>query len=86
MVAAAVINEPSLTAARASCRVLANNFAYTGKAWLPGGWYAMADWVAPRDGSRRRDAAVWAHQPANHARSGEVLDKYPRLRRACSRA
>jgi NitT/TauT family transport system substrate-binding protein len=81
-VAAAVINEPSLVASQACCRVLANNFQSVGNVWQLNSWYATADWIAKnQDLAHRfalamREAAVWANNPANHAKSGEILNKY----------
>jgi NitT/TauT family transport system substrate-binding protein len=81
-VAAAVINEPSLTASQTCCRVLANLFASIGKEWQLNAWYATADWVlknpqlARRFAQAIREAALWGNRPANHARSGEILNKY----------
>ena len=81
-VAAAVINEPSLAAADACCRVLANNFQAVGNTWQLNTWYASADWIAKNgDAARRvalalREAAVWGNKPENHARSAEILAKY----------
>ena len=82
-VAAAVINEPSLTAAvQSCCRVLANNFQSVGNVWQLNAWYASADWVAKNPALARkfaqamREAAQWANKPENHAKSGEILNKY----------
>jgi NitT/TauT family transport system substrate-binding protein len=95
-VAAAVINEPSLTASQTCCRVLANNFTSIGNRWLINAWYANGDWIAKNpDLARRfalaiREAATWANDPKNHVRSGEILNAYtpfpadllPRMNRA----
>jgi NitT/TauT family transport system substrate-binding protein len=81
-VAAAVINEPSLTASQSCCRVLANNFASIGNLWQLNAWYASGDWIAKNpDLARRfalamRETAIWANKPENHARSGEILNTY----------
>lgn len=81
-IAAAVINEPSLVASQSCCRVLANNFQSVGNVWQLNSWYASADWIAKnQDLAHRfalamREAAVWANNPANHAKSGEILNKY----------
>jgi NitT/TauT family transport system substrate-binding protein len=82
-VAAAVINEPALVASTQSCcRVLANNFSSVGNIWQLNAWYANADWVAKNPALARkfaqamREAAIWANNPANHAKSGEILSKY----------
>jgi NitT/TauT family transport system substrate-binding protein len=82
VIAAAVINEPSLVASQSCCRVLANNFQSIGNVWQLNSWYASADWIAKNpDLAHRfalaiREAAVWANNPANHAKSGEILAKY----------
>ena len=82
-VAAAVINELALAAALQSCcRVLANSFASIGSAWQINMWYALNDWVtknpdlAHRFSLAMHEAAVWANNPANHAKSAEILNKY----------
>jgi NitT/TauT family transport system substrate-binding protein len=83
VVAAAVINEPSLVASVGTCcRVLANNFQSIGNTWQLNTWYANADWVAKNPALAHnfalaiREAAVWANNPANHEKSGEILNKY----------
>jgi NitT/TauT family transport system substrate-binding protein len=81
-VAAAVVNEPSLVASQNCCRVLANNFQSVGNVWQLNAWYASADWVGKNPALARkfaqamREAAQWANNPANHAKSGEILGKY----------
>jgi NitT/TauT family transport system substrate-binding protein len=81
-IAAAVINEPSLVASQSCCRVLANNFQSIGNVWQLNSWYATADWIAKnpdlahRFALAMRETAVWANNPANHAQSGAILDKY----------
>jgi NitT/TauT family transport system substrate-binding protein len=81
-VAAAVINEPALVASQSCCRVLANNFASVGNTWQLNAWYSTADWVAKNPvlahkfAQAMREAAVWGNNPANHAKSGEILSKY----------
>ncbi len=81
-VAAAVINEPSLVASQSCCRVLGNNFQSVGNTWQLNVWYSSADWLAKNAALARkfaqamREAAVWANNPANHAKSGEILNKY----------
>lgn len=81
-VAAAVINEPSLVASQSCCRVLANNFQSVGNVWQLNAWYTTADWAAKNPALARkfaqamREAAQWANNPANHAKSGEILAKY----------
>jgi NitT/TauT family transport system substrate-binding protein len=82
-VAAAVINEPALVASTSSCcRVLANNFTSVGNTWQLNAWYSNADWVAKNPALAHKfaqaihEAAIWANNPANHAKSGEILSKY----------
>jgi len=82
-VAAAVVNEPALAAALATCcRVLANSFQSLGNAWQINEWYALNDWVTKNPDLARKfsmaihEAAVWANNPANHAKSAEILNKY----------
>ena len=81
-VAAAVINEPALVASQSCCRVLANLFTSVGNTWQLNAWYATPDWVAKNPALAHkfaqaiREAAIWANNPANHAKSGEILSKY----------
>jgi NitT/TauT family transport system substrate-binding protein len=81
-VAAAVINEPSLVASQSCCHVIGNNFASIGSTWQLNAWYASSDWIAKNpDLAKRfvqamRETAIWANNPANHTKSGEILDKY----------
>ena len=81
-VAAAVISEPTLTASKACCRVLANNFERVGKEWLLTGYYASPDWLAKNPDVAKRfvaaikETAQWANKPANRPQSGVYLDKY----------
>jgi NitT/TauT family transport system substrate-binding protein len=82
-VAAAVINEPALVAStQTCCRVLANNFTSVGNTWQLNAWYSNADWVTKNPALAHNfaqaihEAAIWANNPANHAKSGEILSKY----------
>jgi NitT/TauT family transport system substrate-binding protein len=81
-VSAAIINEPSLTAARNCCRVVGNIFGGIGKEWLLSSWYTTPDWYAKNPAVAKnfvaaiREASQWGSNPANHARSGDILNKY----------
>jgi NitT/TauT family transport system substrate-binding protein len=82
IVAAAVINEPSLTASQSCCRVLGNNFASIANVWQLSGWYTTTDYatknpdLVKRFALALRETAQWANKPENHARSGEILNTY----------
>ena len=82
-VAAAVINEPALAASITSCcRVLANTFLSVAPVWQVNTWYASNDWIAKNPDLAHKfalaihEAAAWGNNPANHAKSGEILYKY----------
>ena len=81
-VSAAIINEPSLTASRSCCRVVGNIFGGIGREWLLSAWYTTPEWVAKNPAVAKnfvaamREASQWGSNPANHARSGEILNKY----------
>ena len=81
-VSAAIINEPSLTAARNCCRVVGNIFGGLGKEWLLSAWYTTPDWIAKNPAVAKnfiaamREAAEWGSNPANYAKSGEILNHY----------
>ena len=95
-VAAAVINEPALTASRSCCHVIGNPFASVGKEWFITGWFADANWIQKNPDVAKRfvqaihETALWANDPANHAQSAEILNKYtpfpPALRDRVTRA
>ena len=95
-VAGAVINEPALTASQTCCRAIGNIFASVAPEWMLGAWYATPDWIAKNPDLAKkfvqamREAAIWGNNPANHQRSGEILNMYtpfppdilPRMTRA----
>jgi len=82
-VAGAVCGEPFITAGSADARVLALVHESLGKRFMTGGWLASAAWVKANPQIARRFAAAiyetarWAN--ANHARSGEILERYAKI-------
>jgi NitT/TauT family transport system substrate-binding protein len=81
-VAAAIINEPNLTAAEGCCRILGNIFAGIGQEWLIGALYTTQDWYAKNPAVAKhliaaiREASQWGNDPAHHVRSAQILNKY----------
>jgi ABC-type nitrate/sulfonate/bicarbonate transport system substrate-binding protein len=81
-VAAAIINEPNLTASRDCCRTIGNIFGGIGQEWLLSGWYTTSDWLAKNPVVAKnfiaavREAALWGNNPANHSKSGEILNAH----------
>lgn len=81
-IAAATIQEPSLTPALETTRELADPFDAFGKVTQISAWFAKEDWVkanpdvAKRFVAAMHDTAVWANNPANHEKSGAILQKY----------
>jgi NitT/TauT family transport system substrate-binding protein len=82
---AAYVAEPFFTVARKDVRVLGYAHNAVAKQFLQSAWFTTATWAAAHpDAVRRfaaamRDAAQWANQRNNHARSGEILAKYAKL-------
>jgi NitT/TauT family transport system substrate-binding protein len=95
-VAGATTTEPNLAAALDDVRVLGYVYDAIGNPLQVSGWFATEDWVrANTDVARRfvaalHEAAVWGNNPANHAASAAILQKYtpfssdllPRMHRA----
>jgi NitT/TauT family transport system substrate-binding protein len=85
-VAAAIISEPSLTAALSSdVRIFAKVFDAIAPRFLIAGWYTTREWYAKNSALAGRFAGVtyqtarWANRPANRAKSGEILAKYSKI-------
>lgn len=81
-VAAAVSNEPSLTASLDEVRELGYPYDAIGNGIQVTAWCATEEWVRTNADLARRfvnaihETAVWANNPANHAASGAILLKY----------
>ena len=81
-VAAAVTNEPSLTASLDEVRPLGYPYDAIGNGVQVTAWCATEEWVrangdvAKRFVSAIHEAAVWANNPQNHPASGAILLKY----------
>jgi NitT/TauT family transport system substrate-binding protein len=81
-IAAAQDGEPNVTAAGDDVRVLASTYAAVGKQVQATAWCASPDWVRANPESAKRfaaaihDAAVWADDPRNHARSAAILQQW----------
>lgn len=82
-VAAALISEPSLTAAQPDVRTLGKAYDGIAKEFMISGWFTTRDLAAQRSDALRRftaaiyGAARWAN--ANHEQSGAILAKYAKL-------
>jgi NitT/TauT family transport system substrate-binding protein len=74
---AAVIAEPALTPAFATCREFANPYAMIAKQWYIAAFYARPDWIAANPDVARRFAsaikktAAWAN--SHHPQSAKML-------------
>jgi NitT/TauT family transport system substrate-binding protein len=85
-VAGAIIAEPFVTAYADDVRVFALAEGAIAPRFMTGGWFSSLAWVnANRDTARRfanvmYETARWAN--ANHARSGEILQKYAKIDQA----
>lgn len=81
-VAAAVTNEPSLTASLDDVRPLGYPYDAIGNGIQVTAWCATEEWVranpdlAKRFVSAIHEAAVWGNNPQNHTASGTILLKY----------
>jgi len=80
---AAILVEPSLGKALAGdVRVLAYAYSSVAHTFLLSAYFATSSWAkANTDALGRfqtalREASHWANQPANHERSGEIIEKY----------
>jgi NitT/TauT family transport system substrate-binding protein len=95
-VAGATTTEPNLAASLDDARILGYVYDAIGNPLQVSGWFATEDWIrANTDVARRfvaalHEAAVWGNNPANHAASAAILQKYtpfssdllPRMHRA----
>ena len=81
-VAGATTNEPNLAASLDDVRVLGYVYDAIGNPLQVSGWFATEDWIrANLDVARAfvtaiHEAAVWGNNPANHAASAAILQKY----------
>jgi NitT/TauT family transport system substrate-binding protein len=79
---AALVNEPWLEVARKNARLIGYPYDAVAKDFLIGGWFTTAQWardnadLAARFAAVMREAARWANDKRNQARSGEILAKY----------
>ncbi len=85
-VAGAIVAEPFVTAYADDVRVFALSHSAIAPRFMTGGWFSSVSWVKANREAARRFAAVmyetahWAN--ANHARSGEILQKYAKIDQA----
>jgi ABC-type nitrate/sulfonate/bicarbonate transport system substrate-binding protein len=81
-IAAAQSGEPNITAAGNDVRILFSTYAVLGKHVQATAWCTTADWARNNPEAARRfaaaihDAAVWADDPGNHARSAAILQQW----------
>ena len=81
-VAGATTTEPNLAASLDDVRVLGYVYDAIGNPLQVSGWFATEDWikantdVAKRFVAAMHEAAVWGNNPANHAASAAILQKY----------
>lgn len=86
-IAAAIISEPSLSAALAAgqARTFGKVFDAISPRFLISGWFTTKGWYAANVSAANRfeqviyQTARWANLAANHERSGEILAKYSKL-------
>jgi NitT/TauT family transport system substrate-binding protein len=84
---AALIADPEATVAigKGRTRVFATPFDAIGKRFMIGGWVAKPDWIAANGPIVRAfnaaltEAAHWANDRRNHARSAEIFLKYTKV-------
>lgn len=82
---AALVNEPYLGAVKKDSRLLGYPFDAVAKEYLIGGWFSTAQWakehpdLVRRFAAAMRDAAQWANQKQNDARSAEILERYTKI-------
>jgi NitT/TauT family transport system substrate-binding protein len=81
-VAAATINEPSLTSSLDDNRIIGYPYSAIGKNVELTAWFATEDWIgahvalAQQFASAMHDAAVWANTPANRPKSAAIVAQY----------
>jgi len=81
-VAAATINEPSLTPSLEANRIIGYPYSAIGKEVELTAWFATEDWIATHTAlaqqfdAAMREAAVWANTPANRPKSGSIVARY----------
>lgn len=82
---AALINEPYLGAARKGSRLLGYPYDAVAPEFLIGAWFATSAWASEhpdlvnRFAAAMRDAAVWANQRQNAAKTADILAQYVKL-------
>ena len=82
-VAGALCTEPFITAGADDARILALAHTAIAKRFMTGGWFTSATWLKANAPVARRfvtaiyETARWAN--ANHARSGQILEKYAKI-------
>ena len=82
-IAAAALAEPNITVAiaRGQARLFARIYDSIGSRLMLAGWFSTTDWVkrnaavAKQFAAAMHDAALWANNPRNHARSALILQK-----------
>lgn len=81
-IAAAQSGEPNITAAGDAIRILASTYAAVGKEVQSTAWCASEAWTQSNPDAAQRfvaaihDAAVWADDPRNHAKSAAILRQW----------
>jgi NitT/TauT family transport system substrate-binding protein len=84
-VIAATPTEPSLSVALAKTEIVAPVYSAIAPRFQISAWFATASWVKKNPSLARafqqaiHDTAVWGNDPANHARSAEILAKYTKI-------
>lgn len=82
---AALVNEPYLGAVKSESKVLGYPFDAVSKEFLIGGWFSNAQWakdhpdLVNRFAAAMREAAAWANQKQNTAKSAEILERYTKM-------
>jgi NitT/TauT family transport system substrate-binding protein len=87
IIAAAAIAEPALSATLqlGETRILANPYDSVAKTFQLSAWFMSKSWADAHPNLVRKfvdvmhQTAVWANNPANHARSAEMLARYIKL-------
>jgi NitT/TauT family transport system substrate-binding protein len=82
-ISAAALAEPNITVAiaRGQARLFARIYDSIGPRLMLAAWFSTTDWVKRNSSVARQfvsgmhDAAIWANNPRNHARSALILQK-----------
>jgi NitT/TauT family transport system substrate-binding protein len=81
-IAAAVSNEPSLTATLDEVRPIGDPYGALGDPIQVTAWFATDEWLKANPDAAKRfvsalhETAVWANNPQNYPASGAILQKY----------